>query len=118
MRTMEQRHAAIEAAAQHVFEMKRLLEKAAIPCPIVTGAGSGTYMLEAQAGAWNELQPGSYIFMDADYAKNEWAPPLPRFEHALFVLASVMSRPAPDRAIVDSGLKASSVGSGLPLVWP
>src|SRR5438034_7223012 len=117
MRTMEERHAAIEAAAQHVFEMKRLLEKAGIACPIVTGAGSGTYMLEAEAGAWDEIQPGSYIFMDVDYAKNEWAAPLPRFEHALFVLATVMSRPAADRAIVDAGLKASSVDSGLPLVW-
>ena len=117
MRTMEQRHAAIESAAQHVFEMKRLLAQAGIPCPIVTGAGSGTYMFEAEAGAWDELQPGSYVFMDVDYAKNEWATPLPRFEHALFVLATVMSRPAADRAIVDAGLKASSVDSGLPLVW-
>ena len=117
MRTMEERHAAIEGAAQHVFEMKRLLEKAGIACPIVTGAGSGTYMLEVEAGAWDEIQPGSYIFMDVDYAKNEWAAPLPRFEHALFVLATVMSRPAPDRAIVDAGLKASSVDSGLPQVW-
>src|SRR5438445_13152626 len=117
MRTMEQRHAAIEAAAQHVFEMKRLLEKAAIPCPIVTGAGSGTYMLEAEAGAWNEIQPGSYIFMDADYARNEWAAPLPRFEHALFVLSTVMSRPSPRLAILDAGLKASSVDSGMPGVW-
>jgi len=117
LRSMEERHAAIEGAAQHVFEMKRLLEKAGIPCPIVTGAGSGTYMLEVEAGAWNEIQPGSYIFMDVDYAKNEWAAPLPRFEHALFVLATVMSRPAPDRAIVDAGLKASSVDSGMPLVW-
>jgi D-serine deaminase-like pyridoxal phosphate-dependent protein len=117
MRTMEQRHAAIESAAQHVYEMKRLLEAARIACPIVTGAGSGTYMLEVEAGAWNEIQPGSYIFMDVDYAKNEWAAPLPRYEHALFVLATVMSRPAADRAILDAGLKASSVDSGMPLIW-
>jgi D-serine deaminase-like pyridoxal phosphate-dependent protein len=117
MRTMEERHAAIETAAQHVQETKRLLKKAGIDCPIVTGAGSGTYMLEVEAGAWDEIQPGSYAFMDADYAKNEWAAPLPRFQHALFVLATVMSRPAADRAIVDAGLKASSVDSGLPVVW-
>lgn len=117
MRTMEERHAAIEGAAQHVYEMKRLLAQAGIQCPVVTGAGSGTYMLEVEAGAWDEIQPGSYIFMDVDYAKNEWAAPLPRFEHALFVLATVMSRPAPDRAVVDAGLKASSVDSGLPQVW-
>ena len=117
MRTMEERHAAIEGSAQHVFEMKRLLAQAGIECPIVTGAGSGTYMLEVEAGAWDEIQPGSYIFMDVDYAKNEWAAPLPRFEHALFVLATVMSRPAADRAVVDAGLKASSVDSGMPRVW-
>jgi 3-hydroxy-D-aspartate aldolase len=117
IRSMEERHGVIEAAAQHVFHTKRLLEKAGIACPIVTGAGSGTFMLEVEAGAWDEIQPGSYAFMDADYAKNEWAAPLPRFEHALFVLSSVMSRPAASMAIVDAGLKASSVDSGMPDVW-
>src|SRR2546425_1084980 len=73
--------------------------------------------LTCTSGAWNEIQPGSYVFMDADYARNEWAAPLPRFEHSLFVLATVMSRPAADRAIVDAGLKASSVDSGMPSVW-
>jgi D-serine deaminase-like pyridoxal phosphate-dependent protein len=55
--------------------------------------------------------------MDVDYAKNEWAAPLPRFEHALFVLSTVMSRPSAEVAIVDAGLKASSVDSGMPGVW-
>src|SRR5678809_1432943 len=103
MRSMEERHAAIETAAQHVFHTKKLLEKNKIACPFVTGAGSGTYMLEVEAGAWDEIQPGSYVFMDVDYAKNEWAAPLPRFEHALFVLSTVMSRPSPRLAIVDAG---------------
>jgi D-serine deaminase-like pyridoxal phosphate-dependent protein len=117
IRSMEERHAVIETAGQHVFHTKRLLDKAGIACPIVTGAGSGTFMLEVEAGAWDEIQPGSYAFMDADYAKNEWAAPLPRFEHALFVLSTVMSRPASSMAIVDAGLKASSVDSGMPDVW-
>jgi 3-hydroxy-D-aspartate aldolase len=117
IRSMEERHAVIETAAQHVEHTKRLLAEANIVCPIVTGAGSGTFMLEVEAGAWDEIQPGSYAFMDADYAKNEWAAPLPRFEHALFVLSTVMSRPSPDMAIVDAGLKASSVDSGMPAVW-
>jgi D-serine deaminase-like pyridoxal phosphate-dependent protein len=114
---MEERHGVIELAAQHVVHTKKLLEKSGIPCPTVTGAGSGTFMLEVEAGAWDEIQPGSYAFMDADYAKNEWAAPLPRFDHALFVLATVMSRPSPSMAIVDAGLKASSVDSGMPGVW-
>ena len=81
------------------------------------GAGSGSYMIEAASGVYNELQPGSYVFMDADYGRNEWGPLQPRFEHALFVLATVMSRPVAERAVLDAGLKASSVDSGLPTVW-
>jgi len=117
VRSMEERHALIERAAQHVVHTKRLLKEAGIECPIVTGAGSGTYMLEVETGAWDEIQPGSYIFMDRDYGLNEWAAPLPRFEHSLFVLATVMSTPGPDRLIVDAGLKASSVDSGMPGIW-
>jgi D-serine deaminase-like pyridoxal phosphate-dependent protein len=117
VRSSADRHALIGKAAAAVRLTRELLEKNAIPCPIVTGAGSGTFMFEVQSGAWDEIQPGSYAFMDADYAKNEWAAPLPRFEHALFVLATVMSRAQPGRAIVDAGLKASSVDSGMPAVW-
>ena len=94
-----------------------MIEVAGIACPIVTGGGSGTFMFEIESGAYDEIQPGSYVFMDADYARNEWADPLPRFEHSLFVLATVMSRPTPERIVVDAGLKASSVDSGLPQVW-
>jgi D-serine deaminase-like pyridoxal phosphate-dependent protein len=116
-RSVAERRAAILDAAAHVKNMKTLLHENGIACPLVTGAGSGTFMMEVEAGAWDEIQPGSYIFMDWDYAKNEWAPPLPRFEHSLFVLATVMSRPKPAMAIVDAGLKASSVDSGMPAVW-
>ncbi len=117
VRSMKDRRLAIGKASQAVKKTKALLAKAGIDCHRVTGAGSGSYMLEVESGAWDEIQPGSYVFMDADYARNEWAAPLPRFEHALFVLSTVMSRPARDRAIVDAGLKASSVDSGMPGIW-
>jgi 3-hydroxy-D-aspartate aldolase len=117
IRSMAERRAAIETAAGAVRETRAALEREGIRCPIVTGAGSGSYMFEIETGAWDELQPGSYVFMDADYARNEWGAPLPRFEHALFVLSTVMSIPAPGRAVLDAGLKASSIDSGLPTVW-
>jgi 3-hydroxy-D-aspartate aldolase len=117
MRTMEERRAVIAKASEGVLLMKELLSKEKIDCPIVTGAGSGTFMFEVESGSWDEIQPGSYVFMDADYARNEWLPPLPRFEHSLFVLSTVMSRPSEQMAIVDCGLKGSSVDSGLPEVW-
>jgi len=117
IRSMEERRAVITNAALIVKNTKTLLAGAGIPCPAVTGAGSGTFMFEVGLGAWDEIQPGSYVFMDWDYARNEWAPPMPRFEHALFVLATVMSRPDAKLAVVDAGLKASSVDSGMPGVW-
>jgi D-serine deaminase-like pyridoxal phosphate-dependent protein len=70
------------------------------------------------SGVWNELQPGSYIFMDADYAKNsrDEEGRAPAFEHALFVLATVMSL-SPDWAVIDAGHKALSNDSGFPAIW-
>ena len=117
VRSMAERRASIERAADAVRRTQALFKEHGIETPIVTGAGSGTFMFEVESGAWDEIQPGSYVFMDVDYARNEWAAPLPRFEHALFVLATVMSRPSPRIAIVDAGLKASSVDSGMPSVW-
>jgi D-serine deaminase-like pyridoxal phosphate-dependent protein len=117
VRSIAERRASIERAADAVRATRALFKEHGIETPLVTGAGSGTFMFEVESGAWDEIQPGSYVFMDADYARNEWASPLPRFEHALFVLATVMSRPSPRVAIVDAGLKASSVDSGMPSVW-
>jgi len=117
LRSTAERRAAIAAAAAAARQTRRLIESEGLACPTVTGAGSGTFMFEIESGAFDEIQPGSYVFMDADYARNEWAAPLPRFEHALFVLATVMSRPSPERAVLDAGLKALAVDSGMPLVW-
>jgi D-serine deaminase-like pyridoxal phosphate-dependent protein len=117
VRAMGERRAAIESAGRAARDTRVLIESAGIACPTVTGGGSGSFAFEIESRAFDEIQPGSYVFMDADYAKNEWAAPLPRFEHALFVLSTVMSRPTPARAVLDAGLKASSVDSGLPVVW-
>jgi D-serine deaminase-like pyridoxal phosphate-dependent protein len=117
LRKVEERRAAIEAAAAHVQRTRELLSAAGIACPKVTGAGTGTYLFEAASQVYDELQAGSYIFMDADYARNEWTESgAPRFEHSLFVWTTVMSRPNVERAIVDAGLKASSVDSGMPRI--
>lgn len=117
IRASDERRAAIQAAALPVKNTRAMLADAGIACPIVTGGGSGSFMFEVELGAWDEIQPGSYVFMDWDYARNDWTPPMPRFEHALFVLATVMSRPGATLAVVDAGLKASSVDSGMPGVW-
>jgi len=110
------RAAAIVAAAADARRTRELLVSAGIACDIVTGAGTGTWQHERDSGVYDELQPGSYVFMDADYGRNVAAAAELRFEQSLFVLASVMSTPAADRAIVDAGLKAFAFDSGPPLV--
>ena len=89
-----------------------------LDCRRITGAGTGTFEFEAASGIWNELQAGSYCFMDADYALNlnEDGSNLDTFRQSLFVYATVMSRPTRDRAVVDAGHKAASIDSGLPQV--
>ncbi|MDQ6680761.1 MAG: DSD1 family PLP-dependent enzyme, partial [Pseudomonadota bacterium] len=87
-----------------------------IACPLVTGAGSGTFVQEAESGLYGELQPGSYLFMDRDYADNEPAAPAPRFEHTLFVKSQVVSRGV-SHAVIDAGHKSHAIDSGLPRVW-
>jgi 3-hydroxy-D-aspartate aldolase len=117
IRKVADRRDAIARAVDYVRTTTRLLEEAGLHCDYVTGAGTGSYMFEAASSVYHELQAGSYIFMDADYAKNEWTESgIPQFEHSLFVWTTVMSVPAPTRPVVDAGLKASSIDSGMPRV--
>ncbi len=117
-RTPQERRNAIAEAVDKVRATIALLEANGIEVPIVTGAGTGTYLIEASSGVYNEIQPGSYVFMDADYGRNlgEDGLPVHEFEQSLFILATVMSHPVAERAVVDVGLKAHSVDSGMPSV--
>jgi D-serine deaminase-like pyridoxal phosphate-dependent protein len=114
VRGIVERRAAALAAIERARQAVNLLREAGFDCPLVTGAGTGTFEHEAASGVYQEIQPGSYVFMDADYDRNEWAQPT-RFRQSLFVLCRVMSVRA-GQAVVDAGLKASSVDSGLPVV--
>ncbi|MDO9024255.1 DSD1 family PLP-dependent enzyme [Zwartia sp.] len=116
-RKPEERQAAIASASSIASKMRTAIEKLGIKVERITGAGTGSVVLERDSGVFNEIQAGSYIFMDGDYAKNESGPRDIRFEHALFVKTAVLSRPTAERAVVDAGLKASSVDSGVPIVW-
>jgi D-serine deaminase-like pyridoxal phosphate-dependent protein len=101
-RNPAERAQAIGEAAWTAALARERLQASGFSVPLITGAGTGTFVLEASSRVWGELQAGSYLFMDADYALNEPAPQAPVFEHALFVKSQVMSR---------------AIDSGLPAVW-
>jgi D-serine deaminase-like pyridoxal phosphate-dependent protein len=117
LRTREARAAAIAAATEAARASVRAIEACGLQVERVTGAGTGSFVHELASGVFNELQAGSYVFMDRDYGDNQLGPGDIGFEHALFVRSTVMSRPTAERAVVDAGLKASSVDSGMPTVW-
>ena len=114
-RTVAERRAALDDALDRLRRTLALLEQAGLPAPLVTGAGTGTFALEASSGVYGELQVGSFLFMDEDYARNEPDPAQPHFEHALFVKTQVMSACA-DHAVCDAGHKSHAIDSGLPRV--
>jgi len=108
-------------AIDMVQEAVDTLKADGLVCDIVGGGGTGSYYFESSSNVFNELQCGSYAFMDADYGRilDETGQRIDRgeWENALFILTSVMSHAKADKAIVDAGLKAQSVDSGLPQVY-
>ncbi|EDZ44812.1 3-hydroxy-D-aspartate aldolase BhcC [Leisingera daeponensis] len=121
MDSYEDRKAKLDIAIAQVADAVEGLKAEGIECELVSGGGTGSYYFESNSGVYNELQCGSYAFMDADYGRildkdgnridqGEW-------ENAFFLLTQVMSHAKADKAIVDAGLKAQSVDSGLPFVF-
>lgn len=107
-RNLEARRAACNTAMDVLGQTADTLRGAGFDIQIVSTGGSGTYAFCAQHPAVTEVQCGSFIFMDTDYLAT---PGLP-FEPSFKVLATVVSHPAPERAVLDAGLKSLSTDSG------
>jgi D-serine deaminase-like pyridoxal phosphate-dependent protein len=118
-RTPKERRDAIEFASGGARRTVEQLRQQGLDCPIVGGGGTGTFQFEAASGVYTEIQAGSYVFMDGDYARNldETGAPVSTFRHSLFVLGTVMSAAQPGVAVLDAGHKAVPTDSGLPTVW-
>ena len=117
-RTAAERLDAVDGAANIVCATVEALKADGINCDIVTGGGTGTLKHDITYKQWDELQCGSYAFMDADYAKNqltdnEWGT---GFEHSFFILTQVMSDCQPNMVVCDAGLKAVASDSGNPTI--
>jgi len=121
LRTYTERKEKLAIAVAKTKEVVGALTEAGLTPNLVTGGGTGSYCFESNSGVYNELQCGSYAFMDADYGRNldkegkridqgEW-------ENALFILTAIMSHTKHGRAVCDAGLKVQSVDSGLPVIF-
>jgi 3-hydroxy-D-aspartate aldolase len=115
----EERKAKIAAAVTLVTDTIKLLEDVGLSCDIVGGAGTGSYYFEGTSKVYNEMQSGSYVFMDADYqrVRDAGGEFISEFRNSLFIWTSVMSKTKTDKAICDAGLKAQSLDSGLPMIF-
>jgi 3-hydroxy-D-aspartate aldolase len=111
------RRAAIEDRTAYLRTVIEALRGAGHAPELITGGGTGTHLIDAELGVLNELQAGSYVFMDKQYndcdLRGEGAAP---FETALFVDARVISANHASMATIDAGFKALSTDGGAPTV--
>lgn len=110
-------HAQRAEAATQVAATARVVRDALVAavgsCPTVTGGGSGTLFADLRhTDVWTELQPGSFLFGDVDYAANEWAQGQWPWRQALVVQSAVVSH-GPDRSVLDAGNKSHSLDAGV-----
>jgi 3-hydroxy-D-aspartate aldolase len=113
----EARRAAIIEKTAYLSSIIERLRGEGLPPPIVTGAGTGTHVIDAGLGVFTELQVGSYVFMDSQYGvcdlTGDGAAP---FEAALMVDARVVSTSHAGMVTVDAGLKAFATEAGAPQI--
>ena len=109
-----------EAVKKTCIKINKLKDKFNNFSPIITGVGTGCFDLEVNENVYDEIQVGSYAFMDAHYSSLKHDNKINNtndFENSLFVLSSVMSNVIDKQAVVDAGLKSIAVDSGLPKVF-
>ncbi len=111
IRPREERKKVAEEASHMLVATADLLLKNSIEVEIVSAGGTGTYDITGRVPGITEIEPGSYLLMDGQYAGLDMD-----FELALSLLSQVISRPAPGHAIIDAGKKALTEEFGLPKV--
>lgn len=106
----EERTRRCQQAMHLLVETAQALRARGFLISVVTTGGTGTAEICADCEGITEVQPGSFIFMDRDYRDALGS----TYANALTILATVISRPTPTRAVIDAGLKSLSTDSGMP----
>jgi D-serine deaminase-like pyridoxal phosphate-dependent protein len=100
-----EKRAAIHSAISKLLETRDLAEQSGHRCRIISAGGSGSYQYTADLAGITEIQAGGGIFACQYYTR---LCQVQGHFPAIRVLASVVSRPARDRAILDIGQKSIS----------
>ncbi len=108
----QDRAARVRAAMAPIIETRGAIEDAGIPVEIVSGGGTGTFAMTGTVAGFDEVQAGSYVFMDTKYGEISGIGE--RFRPALTVLATIISRPTADRGVLDIGRKTIGSDHGTP----
>ena len=108
------RASAVAGGMARLSAVVSALRQAGAEIRVVTGGGTGTFEADAAQGVLNEVQPGSYAFMDREYREALKDDPDGDFEQALTIAATVISVNHPRWVTVDAGLKAFSTDGPLP----
>jgi D-serine deaminase-like pyridoxal phosphate-dependent protein len=98
-----------EAVERKLRSLIAFLNEHGVSAREVSGVSTGTVEFKRRGGVYTEIQAGSYLFMDAAYARLS-----PGFKHALFIYATVVST-AGGRVVTDAGMKSCSVDQGNPV---
>jgi D-serine deaminase-like pyridoxal phosphate-dependent protein len=96
---------AISTSLARLIGTKEQVEAAGLPCRIVSAGGTGSYQFTADVPGVTEVQAGGGVFACRYYTQ---ACGVTGHRPAIQVLATVVSRPTPERAILDIGQKSIS----------
>jgi D-serine deaminase-like pyridoxal phosphate-dependent protein len=111
--------ARVRAYSRQLAHLERVLEALARRghgARIVSGGGTGTFEIDRRGALFTECQPGSYVFMDAQYnavepvAHAAWP-----FKTSLYVQTMVSSNHYPRAVTLDAGLKSFAMDGPAPL---
>lgn len=98
--------------------MLAVLDQAGLSPGIVSGGGTGSHLLDGQAGVLTEVQPGSYVFMDEAYnSVDVYGGGGPVFGPALRVAVTVVGHSSAGFAITDGGSKSFALDGPPPRVF-
>jgi D-serine deaminase-like pyridoxal phosphate-dependent protein len=93
------------ADAGWLLEVAAALREAGFETPEISAGSTPAAAYVADLGAITEIRPGTYVFSDRDQVALGWGT---LADCALTVLATVVSRPTPTRAVIDAGTKTLS----------